>query len=78
MVTFDEFGDNSLNVTARCLIPSVNKRREILSDLNLAVNKKLTDAGIVVAFPQRDVHLDTSSPLDIRIRHEQPLPEQAE
>ena len=25
------------------------------------------DAGIVVAFPQRDIHLDTSKPLDVRI-----------
>jgi hypothetical protein len=28
-------------------------------------------AGIVIAFPQRDVHLDTSQPLELRI-HRQP------
>ena len=28
------------------------------------------DAGIVVAFPQRDVHLDSASTLDVRVTHE--------
>jgi potassium efflux system protein len=70
LITFDEFGDNSLNITARCFIASLKKRREAISDLNLAVNQKFNDAGIVIAFPQRDVHLDTTSPLDVRIRRE--------
>jgi len=70
LVTFDEFGDNSLNITARCFIASLKKRREAVSDLNLAVNQKFNDAGIVIAFPQRDVHLDTTSPLEVRIQQE--------
>jgi len=70
LVTFDEFGDNSLHITARAFIGSLANRRETISDLNLAINDKLKEAGIVVAFPQRDVHLDASSPLDIRIRRE--------
>jgi len=73
LITFEEFGDNSLNITARCFIGSLSKRREAISDLNLAVNQKLNEAGIVIAFPQRDVHLDTTSPLDVRIRTEPPL-----
>jgi potassium efflux system protein len=68
LITFDEFGDNSLNITARCFIGSLNKRRETISDLNLAINRKFNDAGIVIAFPQRDVHLDMASPLDVRIQ----------
>jgi potassium efflux system protein len=82
LVTFDDFGDNSLNIIARCFIGSLSKRREIISDLNLAVNKKFNEAGIVIAFPQRDVHLDTSGPLDIRIQPmvdpEAPAPEKPE
>jgi potassium efflux system protein len=70
LVTFDEFGDNSLNITARCFIGSLNIRREALSDLNLAINRKLHEGGIVIAFPQRDVHLDMASPLDVRIQKE--------
>ena len=68
LVTFDEFGDNSLNITARVYIGSLANRWELASDLNLAINDKLTEAGIVVAFPQRDVHLETASPLEIRIQ----------
>ncbi|MCH7869691.1 MAG: mechanosensitive ion channel [Myxococcales bacterium] len=68
LVTFDEFGDNSLKITARAYIGSLANRWELASDLNLAINDKLTEAGIVVAFPQRDVHLDTASPLEIRIQ----------
>jgi len=70
LVTFDEFGDNSLNITARYFIGAPNKRRETISDINLAINDKLKAAGIVVAFPQRDVHLDMSAPLDVRIQRE--------
>jgi len=70
LITFDEFGDNSLNITARCFIASLSKRRETVSDLNLAVNQKFNEAGIVIAFPQRDVHLDTTAPLDVRIQHD--------
>ena len=70
LVTFDAFGDNSLSIIARCFIGSLSKRREIISDLNLAINQKFNEAGIVIAFPQRDVHLDTSGPLDIRIQRD--------
>jgi potassium efflux system protein len=73
LITFDEFGDNSLNITARCFIGALNKRRETVSDLNLAINQKLNKAGIVIAFPQRDVHLDMATPLDIRIHGEPPV-----
>ena len=74
LITFESFGDNSLNMTARCFIGVLNKRREVISDLNLAINQKFNEAGIVIAFPQRDVHLDTSAPLDIRIQHAPPAP----
>jgi len=74
LITFESFGDNALNITARCFIGALNKRREVISDLNLAINQTLNEAGIVIAFPQRDVHLDTSAPLDIRIQHAPPTP----
>jgi len=67
LVTFESFGDNSLNLGLRCYEPSVSERLETTTALHLAVNRKLNDAGIVIAFPQRDVHLDTSSPLEVRL-----------
>jgi potassium efflux system protein len=66
---FEGFGDNSLNLNLRCFISSVEYRLPTISELHLAINRKLNEAGIVIAYPQRDVHLDTTRPLDIRIQH---------
>ena len=44
-----------------------------LTDLNLTINREFEAAGIVIAFPQRDIHLDTSQPLDINL-HRVPDP----
>lgn len=67
IITFDTFGDNALNLTVRAYLDSLDYRLTTISELNQKINQKLNDAGIVIAFPQRDVHLDTSSPLDIRL-----------
>ena len=46
---------------------SVDKRLTTSSQIRLAINDKFNEAGIVVAFPQRDVHLDTSEPLAVKL-----------
>jgi len=70
MVTFETFGDNALTVILRCFVESLEHRLPVRSELHTAINSKFSEAGIVIAFPQRDVHLDTSQPLDIRVHHE--------
>jgi len=69
MVLFHEFGDNALVFRAyfwlRVQRPIAKIRIE--SDVRYRIEHLLRDAGIVIAFPQRDVHLDTSSPLDVRV-----------
>ena len=67
MVTFEQFGDNSLLIKARYFMDQLDQRLRVSSDLMLDINRRLNDKGIVVAFPQRDVHLDTSQPLEIRM-----------
>ncbi|MGD8629909.1 MAG: mechanosensitive ion channel [Gammaproteobacteria bacterium] len=67
-VIFTEFGDNALNLTLRCFVGSQNDRMPTITALHEAINHKFNDAGICISFPQRDVHLDTSRPLDIRIQ----------
>ena len=42
----------------------------VITQLHEAINQKFNEAGIVIAFPQRDVHLDTSQPLDVRIHRD--------
>ncbi len=67
LVTFDGFGDNSLQLVMRCYIGSMDYRLVTKSELNQEINREMAAAGIVIAFPQRDVHLDTSQPLDVHL-----------
>jgi potassium efflux system protein len=71
---FEGFGDNSLNLTLRCFIDTLDYRLPAISALHQAINRKFTTAGIVIAYPQRDLHLDTTRALDIRIRHDGDTP----
>lgn len=72
IVTFESFGDNALTIMLRCYIDHMDYRLPTLSQLNQEINRKFEAAGIDIAFPQRDIHLDTSSPLDIRVHTMQP------
>ena len=76
LVTFENFGDNALEIKLRCYIGSMDYRLLTLSDLNQTINREMEAAGIVIAFPQRDIHLDTSTPLEVNIHHAPASPEQ--
>ena len=67
MATFEGFGDNSLNFLLRCYIPNLDNRLATITDLHLAIDKAFREAGISIAFPQRDVHMDAAAPLEVRI-----------
>ena len=67
IVTFDSFDDNSLTIVLRCFIGSMDYWRQTTSELHLGINQKFEQAGIIIAFPQRDLHLKTSTPLDVCI-----------
>lgn len=67
MITFDEFGDNSLLISLRFFLDQLEQRLTVASELRLEINRRFNEEGIVVAFPQRDIHLDTSDPLEIRM-----------
>ena len=61
------FGDNSLNFELRIFIQNVLRRFELSDRLHHAIDHAFRKAGIVIAFPQRDVHLDTTEALDVRL-----------
>ena len=69
-IIFQAFGDNALNLVLRCFVGSQDIRMKTITQLHEAVNDKFNNAGICIAFPQRDVHLDASKPLEVRIRHD--------
>ncbi len=67
-VVFFNFGDNTLDLQLRCFIGNVDFRLNTISEINEVINEKFNAAGISIAFPQRDVHLDISQPIDIRLQ----------
>ncbi|MBF0255751.1 MAG: mechanosensitive ion channel, partial [Gammaproteobacteria bacterium] len=69
LITLEGFGDNTLNLLMRCYLPSLERRVSTMSELHQAIYHKLNEAGISIAFPQRDVHLDTRNPLQVQIIH---------
>ena len=67
VVLFSTFGDNSLSFELRVYISGIEHYVKVWHDLNMAIDKAFRKAGITIAFPQRDVHLNTLVPLEIRV-----------
>jgi len=66
-IIFSDFGDNSLNMVCRFYIDNVDNMWPVKTALHLAIYRRFEEAGIVISFPQRDVHLDSDKPLRISI-----------
>jgi len=61
------FGDNALQFRLYVHIPRRNFYFELLHGLTTRINRKFKEAGITIAFPQRDVHLDQAGPIKIEL-----------
>ena len=57
MVVFDQFADSTLNFTIRAFVASLDKRLPVTHDVHMAIDTVFREAGIEIAFPQRDLHL---------------------
>jgi len=57
MVIFTQFGASSLDFELRVYIPSMEHYLKVWHDLHLAIDHAFREAGIEIAFPQRDVHI---------------------
>ncbi len=68
-VVFEDFGDNSLVFDAYfwCDVTGERLLREIRSDIRFRLCDLFAENDVIVAFPQRDVHLDTKDALEIRV-----------
>jgi small-conductance mechanosensitive channel len=69
IVLYEEFGDNSLNFRLLFWTPVSRPMdlRRIRSDLHFRIDDLFRAAGITIAFPQRDLHVDTLKPLEIKL-----------
>jgi len=56
-VTFDLFGDSSLNFTLRAYLSDMDDRLEAIHTLHEQINNRFQEAGIEISFPQRDLHI---------------------
>ena len=69
-VQFADFGDNGLlfDVNFWCMAGSTGQRRRVESDLRFQLHALFADRKISMPFPQRDVHLNISKPLEVKIQ----------
>jgi small-conductance mechanosensitive channel len=72
-VLFEDFGDNGL-IFALVFWMELQPRTDggvVRSELRHRIHQLCEEADIVLAFPQRDVHLDSARPLEVRlVQHE--------
>lgn len=61
------FGDNSLDFKARGFTTQVSARFQIVSELHHAIDAACREAGVEIAFPQRDIHLDPEAALTVKM-----------
>ncbi len=57
MVYLIEFGESNIHFELVCVVADVNRKSVITSDLNFMIAKAFQDNEIVIAFPQRYVHV---------------------
>jgi potassium efflux system protein len=67
-VIFADFGADALMFELRFWLHLRQTRKiEIESDLRFAIDELFADRGLVIAYPQRDVHLNVIRPVEVRL-----------
>jgi potassium efflux system protein len=61
VAVFDQFGDSTLNFDLRVFAP-IEQFLTLRHDLNTAIDREFRNAGIEIAFPQRDLHIRSIEP----------------
>ena len=56
-VAFRAFGDSALLFELRFFISDIDYYTRVLSEINFSIAEAFQEAGIVIPFPQRDIHL---------------------
>jgi len=62
LVTFEQFGDSSLNFIMRAYLANMDERLETIHQLHATINERFAKEGIEIAFPQRDLHVRSVDP----------------
>ena len=69
VVLFKDFGNNALQfeVMFWIRIQSNTNRLVIESDIRYTIDRLFRENGVTIAFPQRDVHLGSLKPLEVKV-----------
>lgn len=68
IITFEEFGDSSLNFVIRCCTTSIKRRWHLMDEINSAINEAFERENIEIPFPQRVVKMIDSTSDDSEAR----------
>jgi potassium efflux system protein len=68
MITFEAFGDNALTLNLRAYLANMDRRLMTITELHQSILDKFREADIEISFPQRDVHLTTIEPLELKLQ----------
>lgn len=79
-VFFESFGDSALVFKVNFWVEVDEKRqyRIVESDFRHMLIKRFREAGITIAFPQQDVHMDSIGPIKVQLVQEPAGPEKQE
>lgn len=64
---FKSFGDNSLELRLYIYLPRTDALWPATNALMTGIDEAFRNEGIAIAFPQRDLHLETTRPLEVRV-----------
>ena len=72
LVLFEDFGDSALMFAVYFWVEFNDRTNalQVASDLRIMIDKRLTELGIGIPFPQRDLHLTSDKPLTVRLERE--------
>ena len=56
-MTFEQFGDSTLNFVIRAYLANMDGRMATISDLHTIIHERFGEEGIEIAFPQRDINI---------------------
>ncbi len=71
-VRFNDFGDNALLFSLQYFVKPLSEVWAVDSEVRYRIEEILSEAGIDIAFPQRDLHFSNRDPLRIEVVSDKP------
>mgnify|MGYP002634350631 CR=1 FL=1 len=69
IILFTDFADKSLNFEVHFWVKMrrIMEKRIVESTVRSNINRLFLENGVVIAFPQRDIHIDSHKPIQIQM-----------